>query len=435
MKIHLNNTHWKHIKLGILSALVIVLVVIAGQSFANNLNNTFLTSSGEKSKSSPLAKFQLKSALDSAGENLYGNQGLNFRVTGMTLLDNVSTIGNTLFNDKFFVGFSDPTTVPTQNADLQVNGSIVIQELAHPSCISSPSLCDTLPEVPLCTNDYGILQRCAVAAPPACVAPTLFNSSITLDNANFTVNFNDTLYDNVAMTVSGYYTSGTVFQTKTSATTNVSPVYMSTYFGNGTWDVRYSARCKSTGTNVTSNTIQVSNSSGSEPGPSTGSCANKKWVDGSAFAWDGSKYYTPTKTGFSPYDPGANSLCGSYHASTIASGTTTYWLKMECLNRSQQILGIDGWTYIWHPSYNFYATSDFPGYSSRVLSSDGNRYTTEPVLADPIYGVFPNKSRRVDYTGVPYNITPAEAITTAPVWFSTGSGNYTRYVPVAIACS
>ncbi len=86
------------------------------------------------------------------------DNGLNFRVFGTSILDNLISIGDTFFEKPIAVGYATEQA-GSGATELKVNGNIVIKELADPACIDQAS-CDAIADVELCANDFGVLLRC-----------------------------------------------------------------------------------------------------------------------------------------------------------------------------------------------------------------------------------------------------------------------------------
>ena len=142
-----------------------------------------------------ISRFQLSPKQDFLDNNyLKDTLGSNFRVKGSSVFDNITLLGNAFFNQKLYVGFDSPGAAEAggNNAELQINGNLVIQELAHPDCISDPSTCAGIPDTTLHANDFGVLVRgdnaVATPLPPTAINGTCNNST---QNACTTGTLND----------------------------------------------------------------------------------------------------------------------------------------------------------------------------------------------------------------------------------------------------
>lgn len=270
-------------------------------------------------------------------------------------------------------------------------------------------------------SDGGTTASCSanvesVVVPPSCTAPVIEHSAYatsgTVDgivtlvsepavtsgaNGLFSVTFDESVYENVILHVSGPISSN-------SSVTDVSPVTHGN-FGQIEWDVNISADCVSDGTNVTSNTVSLDGSN--YVAPTSPSSCNQVWHDGTSFSWGGVGYgyFTPSKVSI---DPNTTDYCNTYYI----NATTDTWAKVECVG-ANPVFNPTGTQYYTYLNSNSYETND---------GSEG---------ADDY--VWTNSS------GTPYNSSsnyPSYTSNTPEDWFSTGSASSAkRYVPIASACS
>lgn len=163
----INNLKYSLITLAVLA------LMVGGYDVLAQSNYTPVTQGGNSGN--PLGKLQLApKGEDADGNNkrlseqdfiqidpLNPDLTRNFRLYGSSVFDNLTVTGEAYFNKGVSVGFDEPVTFAGGDPLLQVNGYILIQELAHPDCVDTAS-CMAIPDENLCVNDYGIVQRCTI---------------------------------------------------------------------------------------------------------------------------------------------------------------------------------------------------------------------------------------------------------------------------------
>ena len=116
-----------------------------------------LTSSGKDQIGSlfTIDKLRLapKYARDTIDTGVFGSRDENalLHVIGSTIIDTLTVYYPSRFTDRVFVGFKKRANIRSSSAQLQVDGSITIKELADPQRL--------VPQ-PVCTNAAGVIQLC-----------------------------------------------------------------------------------------------------------------------------------------------------------------------------------------------------------------------------------------------------------------------------------
>lgn len=163
------------IKIAALGGILALFVILAGSAVAQlgtSANSSF-TTTGNANSNPMFEKFQLapKSVIDLAtpsnpkiipilDTNMLYWSNKNFRLFGSSFFDTTQVSGDAAFAGKVYIGYPNtPTSDP--NVKLLVNGSIIIRQLADPTCVDAAT-CAAASDVQLCTNDFGTLVRCGI---------------------------------------------------------------------------------------------------------------------------------------------------------------------------------------------------------------------------------------------------------------------------------
>jgi hypothetical protein len=146
----MKNINWKNFK----KAIAFTAIIFIGMTGAVSADS-FLKKSGGTVDMFQLSPKPLEDELSTPLPDLgffTSTYNMIFRVYGTSLLDTVMVNNDASF-DSLFAGFT--TLQPSSDAKLNVNGRIKIAALADPSA----------PELePVCTNDFGKLERCSTVA-------------------------------------------------------------------------------------------------------------------------------------------------------------------------------------------------------------------------------------------------------------------------------
>jgi len=245
-----------------------------------------------------------------------------------------------------------------------------------------------------CTATKPAVSQSCVSS---CQAPVLTAGDVSVSqdptitsgaNGIVNVDFDESAYENVSLRVSGPTTS-------TSAQTDVSPVSHGN-FGPITWNASITAICKSTGATVTSNSIQIT---GTAAVSNTSSCS-PIWVDGSPFNWKGASYgyFNQSKVSINP-TTNLQDACYGYYV----SGSDNTWYRYECVSNGNP-LGVN-------PYYKYQVNGGGSPGSVIYTNASGDPYNP------------------------PTNNTPSYSTVGSPESWISGPSFYSRFVPIAPACS
>ena len=165
----------KNVAISIIGGAIALIVILSTQSISTIDAQVTkpIGISGNENSGASISRLQLAPKNDKPSypdahlnngdfDGKYNNDGLNFRVYGTSILDNIISIGDAFFDDHVSVGYTS-ISAGTSSTELMVNGHIMVKELADPLCngtaVINQTVCNAIPQVALCTNVFGVLVR------------------------------------------------------------------------------------------------------------------------------------------------------------------------------------------------------------------------------------------------------------------------------------